>query len=645
MQRKILVGSVQINPSFFSQEYLPYSIGILQAYAKKYCDEIDKFEFLIPIHKTISVKKAVEKLSQAEIVFFSTYIWNANISLEIARQLKQKDPNMFIVFGGPSIPSNDVEGFLKRNRFVDIAFVGDGEVGFSAILSAFAKKEKIITPGACYIKNDIFIDNGEAPRILDIDTIPSPYLEGTFEPLMKANPEIRWNILWETNRGCPFSCTYCEWGIDSKTRVTKFNTERLEKEMDWVAKNKIEFIKCCDNNFGILERDNEIIKYVIKTKKESGYPQAFSIQNTKNFKDHTYEAYKRLSEVGLNTTVALALQSVNLPTLTAIKRNNIGMEQFKKAQEMLASMNVKTVTDLILGLPEETYETFSNGVSAVIENGQHNRVNFNDLVILMNSDMGDKDYQKKYGLKYIERKPIAIHRAEEDEEIPETEFAVISTKSMPRNDWVKAKTFSLETSLLYNDKILQIPFMFINKLYRVSFKELIEAFINNEKYEIIKNIKTFFEEAAKSIQEGKESLYLSKKWLGIWWPHDEFQFIETCQPERIDKFYNEAFLLLKDLVKNIDTDLLKETINFNKHLLKLPFQKVDKIEKTGYNIWEVYKGILTGNEVPLEKKESTYKILCSEKTWDSWDKWCEEVVWFTYKSNNYIYNCERMAPA
>jgi radical SAM superfamily enzyme YgiQ (UPF0313 family) len=637
----IKVGSVQINASFSNQEYLPYSIGILQAYAQKYCKEIDKFEFLIPIHKRIPVKDAVNHLLKAEIVFFSAYAWNVNLSIEIAKQLKKSNPNVFIVFGGPRIPLNEVDIFLKDNKCIDVAFLGNGEKGFSDILSSFYKKEKITTAGACYFDGEKFIHGGEAPRITDLNTIPSPYLEGTFEPLMKANPEVKWNILWETNRGCPFSCSFCEWGIESKSRVCQFDLDRLCKEIDWVVSKKIEFIRCCDNNFGILERDKEIIKYITKCKKEIGYPQAFSIQTTKNFKDHTYEAYKLLSDAKLNATVTLALQSIYPPTLSAIKRSNIGMEEFKKAQEHLASIDVKTVTDLILGLPEETYESYTNGISTVIEMGQHNKNNLNDLTILPNSDMGDKEYQKKYGMEFIERKPTSVHESVEDEEISESEFVVVGTKSMPKDDWIKSKTFGLSSAFLYYDKVLQVPFILMNKLYKFSFKELIEAFVKNEKYEIIKGIVKFFEDIAKNIQVTGRHIVASKKWLNVWWPPDEFQFIELCANNNLDKFYEEAFSLLKELLirKGItDTKVIKESITFNKNLIKLPNQKVDKIEKFSYNIGEVYKEILTGKEVKLEEKETTYKFLRSENTWSSWEEWCREVIWFAYKSGGYIYN-------
>ena len=85
------VGLVQINNSFNRQNYLPLSIGYLWSYAQKHAKNISDFEFIDPIYKRIKVDEAVERLSDTDLVGFSTYVWNYNISKEIAKRfLKRK---------------------------------------------------------------------------------------------------------------------------------------------------------------------------------------------------------------------------------------------------------------------------------------------------------------------------------------------------------------------------------------------------------------------------------------------------------------------------------------------------------------------------------------------------------------------------
>ena len=113
-REKTKVGLVQINNSFNNQNYFPYSVGILQAYAQKHLINIEKFDFLSPIYKKITVENAVKHLSDAEIVFFSTYVWNSNLSSEIAKKIKIKNPETTIIFGGCQVPRRDTKLFMAN---------------------------------------------------------------------------------------------------------------------------------------------------------------------------------------------------------------------------------------------------------------------------------------------------------------------------------------------------------------------------------------------------------------------------------------------------------------------------------------------------------------------------------------------------
>ena len=70
------------------------------------------------------------------------------------------------------------------------------------------------------------------------------------------------------------------------------------------------------------------------------------------------------------------------------------INHFKEVKQKLTNIGVDAFTDIILGLPEETYDSYINGISEIIENGQHNRITFSDLNILPNAEMGKIEYQK-----------------------------------------------------------------------------------------------------------------------------------------------------------------------------------------------------------------------------------------------------------
>ena len=82
---------------------------------------------------------------------------------------------------------------------------------------------------------------------------------------------------------------------------------------------------------------------------------------------------------------------------------------------------VETYSDMILGLPGETYDSFVNGIATLIENGQHNRIQFNNLSILPNAEMGDPAYQQRFGMVTVRSEIINIHgqRAALGDDVPE----------------------------------------------------------------------------------------------------------------------------------------------------------------------------------------------------------------------------------
>lgn len=245
-----------------------------------------------------------------------------------------------------------------------------------------------------------------------------------------------------------------------------------------------------------------------------------------------------LNDAGLQKGVNLALQSLNEDTLKSINRRNVSNATYKDLQGMFTQRGISTFTDIIIGLPNETYDTFTDGVSKAIESGQHNRIQFINLTLLENTTMSEPDYQKKYGFLVNESKVIQHHTSIEDESrVSEVQKLVIGNDTMPKEDWIKSKVFSWMTSLLYFDKLLQIPFIAINKSCSVNYKNLIEAFMKkSNKYNKISEILEFFTKSAVYVQNGGCEYIASKEWLNIWWPVNEYIFTKLCIEEGLADF-------------------------------------------------------------------------------------------------------------
>ncbi len=643
--QSVIVGLVQINNSFSGQNYLPYSVGCLESYVRANATEPERFQFLPAIYKRTPIGKAVEALVGADVVGISLYVWNAQISLEIARRLKQCNPNVVIIVGGPHVPDRG-EPFVRSHPFIDIAVHGEGEIPFLQALDEATKRNWHSVSSASFVDNaGAYHRTSQAARMRSLDQAPSPFLSGAFQPLMAANPNEVWIGLWETNRGCPFQCTFCDWGSATATKVNQFEIERLLSEVQWFAENKIEYVFCCDANFGILPRDVEIAGKVAETKKVTGYPHALSVQNTKNATERAYLTQKILSDAGLNKGVALSMQSIDQTTLKNIKRDNISLDTYLELQRRFSRDGVETYSDLILGLPGETYDSFADGVSRLIETGQHNRIQFNNLSILPNAEMGDPAYIDKFKMETVESEIINIHGSREalDDDVPEIQQLVVSTYSLPRAEWRRVRRFGWTAAFFYFDKIMQMPIMVAHHLTGISHRRLFEALMEADgtRYPELLKLQDYFEQAASAMQQGGPEYTYSSEWLGIYWPMDEYAFIKLIAEDRIDAFYAEAKAILLDIAKtDITADgriALEEAFELNRQLICRPFGRGVAEVATHHDILGFCNGVRDGIPADLKPKATTIRIDRGARTFGTFNDWCREIVWWGNKKGAYLY--------
>jgi hypothetical protein len=418
--------------------------------------------------------------------------------------------------------------------------------------------------------------------------------------------------------------------------------ERLFAEIDWFSQKKIEFVFCCDANYGIFERDLTIAAKVAKNHKETGYPQAFSVQNTKNSTRRIFELQKILNDAGLQKGVNIALQSVNEATLRSINRTNIKAGVYRDLQGMFNEAKIPTFSDIIIGLPEETYESMTEGVSSLIEGGQHNNIQFINLTILENTAMADVSYQGKYGFSLKETEAISHHSSLDSEGVRETQLLVVGTNAMPEDKWVDTRVFAWMITLLHFDKLLQIPLVLFNRIGGVNYRRLLELFLSAKaEYPCLEAVNNFFRDKALQIQNGGAEYVASAKWLNIWWPPDEYQFISLCEKGELTKFYQEAEEVLYSFQKKagvaIPQEALAEAVKLNRNMIKEPFCNEDIDVTSEWNIMEVYQGALIGMDIPLEKQRRKYRIDRHSQNWATWEEWLRYGVWYGAKRGAFLH--------
>ena len=270
------------------------------------------------------------------MVFFSVYSWNVRLSLAIAEALKRQRPEVAIVLGGPQVPRRDrpweIEAFLREHPFVDLLVHGAGEEAFVEILQ---------TPrghGWDHLRSVSFmsarghvVTTPARPGLKDLNSIPSPYVSGVFDRLMAANPRERWIGLWETNRNCPFSCTFCGWGqLESKPDAVGPLPRLRGRRLVRPAPDRVHLLRGRQlRHPAARPRDR-----AVRGRRQAGarLSARLSVQNTKNVKQRAFAVRRILRDAGLNNGVVISLQSLDPVTLKAIRRDNIKLADFQEMQ-------------------------------------------------------------------------------------------------------------------------------------------------------------------------------------------------------------------------------------------------------------------------------------------------------------------------
>ena len=379
-----------------NEYYLPYSVGVLWSYVfqndtikKNYC--LKSIDFKID-----DIDEYVNSLDDPKIFAVSNALWNSRENLKILNKVKKKFPNCLTVCGGPNVPKDNYDWY-RRNRQVDIGVIGEGEVIFEKILINYLEGKSFDDI------ESIIINLDEEPyythdrtQKLNIDYIPSPYLTGLFDSFIESN---KFSLVapFETDRGCPFKCAFCDWGTTTHQKMRKYDFDKVEKELKWFSENKIAHIMFTNSNFGIFkERDLKIAEKAVELKKITGFPSRIShsgYAKTLPEKNSAKEIKKLISDSTHSeiNVPRVAIQSLDPEVLKAVDRINIP-HKFEEIFEENSEI------ELIFPLPQLTLDSFKRDLFKFSQ-FQNCKPRVYPLAILPNSPMGKKEYKEKYKLK------------------------------------------------------------------------------------------------------------------------------------------------------------------------------------------------------------------------------------------------------
>ena len=438
---KIYLGDLTYDTVGLSTEVFPLNIGYIGSYCKKIFG--DKVE-LVLFKYIDKLEKAIND-SPPDIIGLSNYAWCYKISLEMFRKTLEKNPNTITVWGGPNFPKDmpSQEEFMKNHTEVDFYVPIDGETGFTNIVTKYlelSSKEKIkkkifnIPIEGCLSQNESgkLQYNNPGIRIKDLDEVPSPYLSGILDEFFdgKLSPMI------QSNRGCPFSCTFCTDGSDLVKQVNKFSIDRVKNELEYIAKKvpkNIHSMTISDLNFGMYPRDLEICQTISDCQKKYEYPNIIQASTGKNQKEKIINAIKSLNGA---LRLSMSVQSMDQEVLENIRRSNISVDQMLALAPAIEEEKLGTTAEVILGLPGETYKSHIQTLRDLVKNNL-NYVRPYTLMLLHGSEMNTPEQREKWQFKTKFRiLPKDFVKLSDGKKIIETEEVVISTSTLNFEEYI-----------------------------------------------------------------------------------------------------------------------------------------------------------------------------------------------------------------
>lgn len=398
---------------------VPLGLGYLKAYLLQ--EMGDEVEVKIFKHPEKALAAAAE--DKPDIFGFANYVWNRQLNLKVGHYLKSQHPDALFVAGGPNIDI-DEEGrtkFLKKFDFLDFVVTDSGEVPLKELVDWWRTDRgnmDALPQNMVWLEGETLKTTPVRPAKKHVEGIPSPYLGGHLDEFLA----LGMIPLFETNRGCPFQCTFCAWGMSAQNLVRQFELETALQEIEYVGErsNAVYWI-VCDANFGMLKRDVEIAKKIRSIKDKKGLPHKCHVWLAKNATERNLEIGGILDDM---VVPVMAVQSLSEEVLKNVKRDNISLDTYASYQKKFHDKGAVTYSDVIIPLPGETMKSHLDGIDQLFEM-EVDRIHNHNMWLLPGSEINSTETWKKFGFK-TRRRLIhgdeGVYKAPSGEEIRVFEY-------------------------------------------------------------------------------------------------------------------------------------------------------------------------------------------------------------------------------
>lgn len=391
-------------------------------------------------------------LHHADIVCFSTYIWNIEYVCQLVRNLKNLCPEITIWLGGPEV-SYDCESFLRGLPQADGILYGEGEESFPKLLEYYAglntneaiKENKSLPDGCAWIDEKGVFHKTNPCAPVSMEELPFIYQKAgrmdSFENRI---------IYYESSRGCPFSCSYCLSSIDKRLRFRPL--EQVKHELSFFLEKKVPQVKFVDRTFNCKKTHAmEIWRFI---RDNDNRVTNFHFEIAADILDDEELELLKTMRPGL-IQLEIGVQTANPKTIEAINRKMNLSRVFEITKKIREAHNIHQHLDLIAGLPYEDYESFGHSFDTVYSM-KPSQLQLGFLKVLKGSFMYEQ--AKQFGILYQQEPP----------------YEVMKTPWLSYDDVIRLKGIEEIVEMYYNSTQFTNTIQLFEKQYNRPF-ELFEA--------------------------------------------------------------------------------------------------------------------------------------------------------------------------
>lgn len=436
------------NPSFSNNNvYLPYFWASAKTYYEHNGKHIDNYNWVNPLFNFYTDQEEIKKFisdNPPAVFGVSLYVWNYSLAMEIAAWVKETYPNCIVISGGPHQYFKHENNWFNEHPFLDASLAGDeyGELTICDILDNYPNLSWNSIHAVVYPnkkRNLILQSQKSAPKRnfqwnYSVYALQVGSLNNFVETALAYNQNYRLQGMLETTRGCPYSCSFCDWGGGTSTKIVAKDLFYVEQDVENLAKMNIEGVYICDANLGILKDRDVTVMQLIATAKQK-YPNMFSLYYGGYAKTSEALPYiEKILEIEAehqlmrSMTYKLSIQSLDADVLKNIDRVDVSFNEYKKLSNTLHSTyKYNAYAEIIAGLPGITPDKFYEEINQ-LSNSQIG-IAYYDWFLLPETPSYSTDYRLKYQIKTVGKQYNQSNRFKKPIEI------VVSTYSYTLKDY------------------------------------------------------------------------------------------------------------------------------------------------------------------------------------------------------------------